>query len=59
MEVVPLTTAEQVAALAADVVEAQARRTPAAVLGLATGLDPAADLPGADPPPPGRRGPVL
>jgi glucosamine-6-phosphate deaminase len=40
MEVVPLTTAEQVAALAADVLEAQVRRTPAAVLGLATGSTP-------------------
>jgi glucosamine-6-phosphate deaminase len=40
MEVVPLTTAEQVAALAADVIEAQVRRRPATVLGLATGSTP-------------------
>ncbi|OHV31048.1 MULTISPECIES: glucosamine-6-phosphate deaminase [Pseudofrankia] len=40
MEVVPLTTAGDVAALAADVVEALVRRRPAAVLGLATGSSP-------------------
>ncbi|MDT3438200.1 glucosamine-6-phosphate deaminase [Pseudofrankia sp. BMG5.37] len=40
MEVVPLTTAGGVAALAADVVEALVRRRPAAVLGLATGSSP-------------------
>jgi len=40
MEVVPLRTAGQVAALAADVVEALVRGRPAAVLGLATGSTP-------------------
>jgi glucosamine-6-phosphate deaminase len=40
MEVVPLTTAADVAALAADVIEAQVRRRPPAVLGLATGSSP-------------------
>ena len=37
MEVVPLGSADEIAALAADVFEAVVRRTPAAVLGLATG----------------------
>jgi glucosamine-6-phosphate deaminase len=40
MEVVPLTTAAQVAALAADTVEVLLRRGPGAVLGLATGSSP-------------------
>ena len=37
MEVVPLGSAEEIAVLAADTVEAVVRRKPAAVLGLATG----------------------
>lgn len=40
MEVVPLPDAETVGAIAADVVEALVRRSPAAVLGLATGSSP-------------------
>ena len=40
MEVVPLGSADEIAAVAADVVEAIARRKPAAVLGLATGSTP-------------------
>src|SRR5580692_1433394 len=40
MEVVPLGSAEDIAAVAADVVEAVVRRKPAAVLGLATGSTP-------------------
>jgi glucosamine-6-phosphate deaminase len=40
MEVVPLESAEAVGALAADTIEALVRRTPAAVLGLATGSSP-------------------
>ncbi|GAA1943823.1 glucosamine-6-phosphate deaminase [Nocardioides hwasunensis] len=40
MEVVPLDSAEAVGALAADTIEALVRRTPAAVLGLATGSSP-------------------
>jgi len=40
MEVVPLSSAADVAALAADVVEALVRRAPGAVLGLATGSSP-------------------
>lgn len=40
MEVVPLDTGDDVARLAADIVESLVRRTPAAVLGLATGSSP-------------------
>ena len=40
MEVVPLGSADEIAVLAADVVEAVVRRKPAAVLGLATGSTP-------------------
>ena len=40
MEVVPLGSAADIAAVAADVVEAVVRRKPAAVLGLATGSTP-------------------
>ncbi|WP_210648877.1 glucosamine-6-phosphate deaminase [Nocardioides sp. SYSU D00065] len=40
MEVVPLGSAEEVGALAADVIEALVRATPTAVLGLATGSSP-------------------
>jgi glucosamine-6-phosphate deaminase len=40
MEVVPLGSADEIAAVAADVVEAVVRRKPAAVLGLATGSTP-------------------
>jgi glucosamine-6-phosphate deaminase len=40
MEVVPLRSADEIAAVAADVVEAVVRRNPAAVLGLATGSTP-------------------
>jgi len=40
MEVVPLTTADEVAALAADAVEGLVRARPGAVLGLATGSSP-------------------
>jgi glucosamine-6-phosphate deaminase len=40
MEVVPLGSAEEIAAVAADVFEAIVRRKPAAVLGLATGSTP-------------------
>ena len=40
MEVVPLGSAAEIAAVAADVVEAAVRRKPAAVLGLATGSSP-------------------
>ena len=40
MEVVPLTSAEDVGSLAADIVEALVRRKPDAVLGLATGSSP-------------------
>lgn len=40
MEIVPLGSAAEVAALAADVIEAVVRRNPAAVLGLATGSSP-------------------
>jgi glucosamine-6-phosphate deaminase len=40
MEVVPLGSAEEIAAVAADVVEAIVRSRPAAVLGLATGSTP-------------------
>ena len=40
MEVVPLGSAAEIAAVAADVVEAVIRRKPAAVLGLATGSTP-------------------
>ena len=40
MEVVPLGSAAEIAAVAADVVEAVVRRKPAAVLGLATGSSP-------------------
>jgi len=40
MEVVPLGSAGEIAALAADVIEAVVRRKPAAVLGLATGSTP-------------------
>ena len=42
MEVVPLGSAAEIAAVAADVVEAVVRRKPAAVLGLATGSSPLA-----------------
>jgi glucosamine-6-phosphate deaminase len=42
MEVVPLATAAEVAALAADTLEALVRARPAAVLGLATGSSPVA-----------------
>src|SRR5580693_7882555 len=40
MEVVPLGSADEIAALAADVFEAVVRRKPASVLGLATGSTP-------------------
>src|ERR1700748_2661586 len=40
MEVVPLASAAETAAVAADIVEAVVRRKPAAVLGLATGSTP-------------------
>jgi glucosamine-6-phosphate deaminase len=40
MEVVPLGSADEIAVLAADTVEAVVRRRPAAVLGLATGSTP-------------------
>src|ERR1700722_7548217 len=40
MEVVPLGSADEIAAVAADVIEAVVRRKPAAVLGLATGSTP-------------------
>jgi glucosamine-6-phosphate deaminase len=40
MEVVPLGSAGEIAAVAADVIEAVVRRKPAAVLGLATGSTP-------------------
>lgn len=40
MEVVPLDTTEAVGRLAADIVESLVRRTPSAVLGLATGSSP-------------------
>jgi glucosamine-6-phosphate deaminase len=40
MEIVPLGSAAEVATVAADVIEAVVRRTPAAVLGLATGSSP-------------------
>ena len=40
MEVVPLGSADEIAVLAADTVEAVIRRKPAAVLGLATGSTP-------------------
>jgi glucosamine-6-phosphate deaminase len=40
MEVVPLGSAGEIAALAADVIEAVVRAAPAAVLGLATGSTP-------------------
>src|ERR1700722_20873571 len=40
MEVVPLGSAGEIAATAADVIEAVVRRNPAAVLGLATGSTP-------------------
>jgi glucosamine-6-phosphate deaminase len=40
MEVVPLASADEIAALAADTIEALVRRSPAAVLGLATGSTP-------------------
>jgi glucosamine-6-phosphate deaminase len=40
MEVVPLESADDIAAVAADVIEAVVRRNPAAVLGLATGSTP-------------------
>src|SRR6201992_3126234 len=40
MEVVPLGSAAEIAAVAADVVEAVVRRKPVAVLGLATGSSP-------------------
>lgn len=40
MEVVPLGSADEIAAVAADVLEAVVRRKPAAVLGLATGSTP-------------------
>jgi glucosamine-6-phosphate deaminase len=40
MEVVPLGSADEIAALAADVFEAVVRRKPSAVLGLATGSTP-------------------
>jgi glucosamine-6-phosphate deaminase len=40
MEVVPLGSADEIAAVAADVFEAVVRRKPAAVLGLATGSTP-------------------
>lgn len=40
MEVVPLGSADEIAVLAADTVEAVVRRKPAAVLGLATGSTP-------------------
>src|SRR6201996_5599216 len=40
MEVVPLGSADEIAAAAADVIEAVVRRKPAAVLGLATGSTP-------------------
>jgi glucosamine-6-phosphate deaminase len=40
MEVVPLGSAAEIAAVAAGIVEAAVRRTPAAVLGLATGSTP-------------------
>ncbi len=42
MEVVPLPSAEEVAALAADVIEALIRARPSCVLGLATGSSPVA-----------------
>src|SRR5579863_3798813 len=40
MEVVPLGSADKIAAVAADVIESLVRRKPAAVLGLATGSTP-------------------
>ena len=40
MEVVPLGSADEIAVTAADVIEAVVRRTPTAVLGLATGSTP-------------------
>ena len=40
MEVVPLGSADEIAAVAADVFEAVVRRKPGAVLGLATGSTP-------------------
>jgi len=40
MEVVPLGSAEEIAVVAADAIEALVRHTPAAVLGLATGSTP-------------------
>ena len=40
MEVVPLGSADEIAVLAADTIEAVVRRKPAAVLGLATGSTP-------------------
>ena len=40
MEVVPLGSAGEIAAVAADVIESVVRRKPAAVLGLATGSTP-------------------
>jgi glucosamine-6-phosphate deaminase len=40
MEVVPLDSAEDVGRVAADIIEGLVRRTPAAVLGLATGSSP-------------------
>ena len=40
MEIVPLGSADEIAAVAADVFEAIVRRKPAAVLGLATGSTP-------------------
>lgn len=40
MEVVPLNSADEIAALAADTIEALVRRRPATVLGLATGSTP-------------------
>ena len=40
MEVVPLGSADEIAAVAADVIESVVRRKPAAVLGLATGSTP-------------------
>ena len=55
MEVVPLGSADEIAAVAAGIFEAVVRRKPAAVLGLATGSTPLPDLPGTDPPPRGRR----
>ena len=42
MEVVPLASVEEVAALAADAIEAQVRSRPSCVLGLATGSTPVA-----------------